>query len=83
MRIFVLEFVTSVGGVQTVYKNILPELSRNHTIYFLDPYQSAFSDSLSGIENIKVLSMPIRSRSALGWNRGFADKFAVLFKYSL
>ena len=81
MRIFVLEFVTSVGGVQTVYKNILPELSRNHTIYFLDPYQSAFSDSLSETRNIKVLSMPIRSRSALGWNRGFADKIAVLFKY--
>lgn len=81
MKVFVLEFVTSVGGVQTVYKNILPELSRNHTIYFLDPYQSTFSNSLSGIENIKVLSMPIKSRSALGWNRSFADKFAVLFKY--
>ena len=36
MNILVLEFVTSVGGVQTVYKNILPHLAKEHKIYFLD-----------------------------------------------
>ena len=81
MKIFVLEFITSVGGVQTVYKNILPELSYNHIIYFLDPYESGFSDSLSEFENIKVLNMPIKSQSALGWNRGFTEKISILFKY--
>lgn len=81
MKIFVLDFVTSVGGVQTVYKNILPKLSGKHIIYFSDPYKSDFSDSFLGMENIKVLDIPIKSPTALGWEKSFINKFFVLLKY--
>ena len=52
MKVFVLEFISTVGGVQTVYKNILPGLSNDNTILFLDPYGNDFSKNLSGFENI-------------------------------
>lgn len=81
MKVFVLEFISTVGGVQTVYKNILPGLSRNHTLCFLDPYGNDFDNSLSGFENIKVLRLPIKSRSSLGWNRGFLGRISIIFQY--
>ncbi|MCR4693245.1 MAG: glycosyltransferase family 4 protein [Firmicutes bacterium] len=82
MKVFVLEFISTVGGVQTVYKNILQGLSNNHTIFFLDPYSNNFSQIFTEIENIKVINMPIKSESSLGWNKGFAGRISILLKYA-
>lgn len=81
MKVFVLEFISTVGGVQIVYKNILPGLSDSNTVYFLDPYNNGFGENFSGFENIKVVELPIKSKSSLGWNKGIIGKISILFRY--
>src|SRR5574344_1849812 len=79
MKILILEFITSVGGVQTVYRNIMPYLVKKHEIYFLDPYENEFDKKIISDKNAKIVNMPIKSKSALGWRT--SNKLKILIKY--
>ena len=81
MNILVLEFITSVGGVQTVYKNILPHLAEEHNIYFLDPYNNDYVKEIKKISKIEVIDLQIYSKSALGWHGTIGNKIAIILKY--
>lgn len=82
-RVLVLEFITSYGGVQTVYKNILPELAKENQIYFLNPYSEKDDLQIGHIKNIRVINMPIKSSKALGWKESLVKKIGICFKYGI
>lgn len=82
-RILVLEFITSFGGVQSVYKNILPELAKGNEILFLNPYSSQDDLGIGDFDNIEVIDMLLNSPKALNWKRGFIQKISVFLKYGI
>ena len=80
-RVLVLEFITTLGGVQSVYKNILPEIAEENKVFFLNPYSSKDDLDIGRHPNIEVVSIPLNSPKALGWKQGIGQKAAVLCKY--
>lgn len=76
--ILFLEFITSVGGVQTVLRNILPGLVNDFKVYFLDPYQNEFDQEIAKIKGLNIIDMPIKPHiSALGWNKKYRRPFLL------
>ena len=82
-NVLVLEFITSFGGVQSVYKNILPELAKENRIFFLNPYSVSDDLGIGQFENIEIVNMPLRSPKSLGWKKGILQRLLVCFKYFL
>lgn len=82
MRVLILEFITTIGGVQSVYKNVLPYLSKKHEIFFLDPYQDKFDEEIKNIPHVNYVDIKINSPNALGWKNNRA-KLNIFLKYGL
>ena len=80
-NVLVLEFITSLGGVQSVYKNILPELAKEHKIFFLNPYSEKDDLEIGKVKNIEIIKMPIKTAKALGWKKSVIQRVAVCVKY--
>ena len=80
-NILVLEFITTVGGVQTVYKNILPNLAREFKIFFLDPYENSFDIEIVKNSKIELIKLKIQSTNKLGWSKRKLRNFLILFRY--
>lgn len=80
-RVLVLEFITTLGGVQSVYKNILPEIAKENEVFFLNPYSAEDDLGIGQYENIELVSVPLDSPKALGWKQGLLHKLMVVGKY--
>ncbi|WP_075618330.1 glycosyltransferase family 4 protein [Paenisporosarcina indica] len=69
-KILFFDFVTSVGGVQTVLLNILEKMSNMgnyYTISYLDPYNNQFTNKIKNAF-VKKEKLPIwPQKTALGW----------------
>lgn len=78
MKLLILEFITSVGGVQAVYRNILPYLTKEHDVYFLDPYNHDYNNELKKIHALNVINKPINSKSNLGWHGNIINRIFIL-----
>lgn len=80
-KIFVLEFITSVGGVQTVYKNILPQMCDLYEVYFCDPYQDNFDKEISSVPGIRMCDLSINTGNKLNWTKqNMLGRVSVLLK---
>ncbi len=70
MKVLVLDYISSIGGVQSVEKNILENLSNEIEFYFLDPYNSKFVDTIKNINNVNTIKFNIYpSKNKLGWDK--------------
>ncbi len=82
-NVLVLEFITSFGGVQAVYKNILPEMAKENKVFFLNPYSEMDDLEIGQLDNIEVVKMLLNSEKALGWKRGVFSKILICLKYGV
>lgn len=81
-NVLVLEFITSFGGVQSVYRNILPELAKHNKIFFLNPY-SGEDDLKISQNNIEIVDLLLKSPKALEWKKSLFQKISVFLKYGI
>jgi glycosyltransferase involved in cell wall biosynthesis len=77
--ILVLEFTTSVGGVQSVLTNILPKLALTHRILYLNAYHHRLDDIVAELPGVQVIDMPLRGVGrTVGWSRKWLRPFILL-----
>lgn len=81
MKVMIIEFITSIGGVQTVYRNVLPFLSKTNDIYFLDPYNHEYDSVITEGTCVNTINLPLKIPRSLGWNNGVINRFIVLGKH--
>jgi glycosyltransferase involved in cell wall biosynthesis len=77
--VLILEFTTSVGGVQSVLETILPKLALKHRILYLDAYHHEFDDVIARIPGVQVLEVPLRGTgNVVGWSRRWLRPLILL-----
>ncbi|MBS3198661.1 glycosyltransferase family 4 protein [Turicibacter bilis] len=69
MKVLILDFITSIGGVQSVEYNIIKKLVDKVEMFFLDPYKSSFHEKVSKINNLNIVNLYIWPNiKSLNWN---------------
>lgn len=79
MKVLILDYVSSIGGVQSVEKNILKTLSKEYELYYIDPYNNEFTKEIKKVADVNVIHFNIwPSKSSLGWDNKFKKPIILL-----
>lgn len=79
-KVLILDFITSLGGVQSVEKNIIKKIKKKVDLFFLDPYENKeFNKELEQIRGIKILKLKIYpTKCDLGWDKLYKKLFIFI-----